>query len=486
MNVLLLNPPFKGRFSREQRSPAVTKSGTLYYPMWLAYATGVLEREGFNVKLVDAPANGMMIEDILKIVEFFKPEFVVIDTSTPSIYSDIKIGEIIKLKVKSQKSKVALVGPHVSATADETLKMSDGIDIVCRGEYEYTLLEILRFAQNDRLKDELKGIQGISFRMDGDIIHNPARFPIDNLDVFPFVSEVYKKHLNHTYYFYAHSQHPIVTIIGGRGCAHHCNYCVYPQVFSGRKVRHRSIKNIVDELEFIIQTFKPLREIMFEDDTLTLNHLRARELCNEIISRGLKLTFSANSRADVDSETLKLMRAAGCRLLCVGFESGNQSILNNMHKGIKLDRMRQFMQDTKRAGILVHGCFMVGNFGETEETMLKTLEFAKELNPDTAQFFPIMVYPGTEAYEWAKQNGYLMTTDYKNWLTQTGLHNCVVSTSELKNEELVKFCDYARREFYLNPRYVVKKSLQIIMNPGEGKRVFKSFRTFAKHLIGRD
>jgi len=477
--ILLLNPPFKYRFSREQRSPAVTKAGTFYYPMWLAYATGVLEEKGFKVKLIDAPATHLSVKEVVEIVKKFDPTLVVMSTSTPSIYNDIKIGE--ELKSKSQNLIVTLVGPHVSATPEETLKLSDKIDIICRGEYEYTLLEIAEQLKNGNLNP--KNILGITYKEGDKIVSTPDRPLIENLDALPFVSRVYKKHLNYTHYFYGHSQYPIVTIIGGRGCAHKCYYCVYPQTFSGRRVRYRSVKNIVDELEYIVNNFIPLREIMFEDDTLTLNRKRCKELCEEIISRKLKIKWSANSRADVDLETLRIMKEAGCRLLCVGFESGDQKILDNMNKGIKLSIMKEFMRNAKKVGILVHGCFMVGNKGETKETMLKTLEFAKELNPDTAQFFPIMVYPGTEAYKWAKKNNYITTNNYREWLTEEGLHNCIINTENFSAKELVNFCDYARREFYLRPRYLGKKIIQVIRNPDEGRRIFKSFRISAKYLF---
>lgn len=154
MNILLLNPPFstkggcasgtKGKFSREQRSPAVTKSGTFYYPMWLAYATGLLEKEGFNTKLVDAPADNLTENDCIEITKDFKPELVVIATSTPSIYNDIKIAERLKLSTLNSQLLTVLMGTHVSATAEETLKISAEIDIVCRGEYDYTLLDIAK------------------------------------------------------------------------------------------------------------------------------------------------------------------------------------------------------------------------------------------------------------------------------------------------------------------------------------------------------
>ncbi|MCK4352413.1 radical SAM protein [candidate division WOR-3 bacterium] len=492
MNILMLNPPFsgmKGRFSREQRSPAITKSGTLYYPMWLAYATGVLEKEGFSVKLVDAPANGLEINDVIEIVKDFKPSLIVIDTSTPSIYNDIKIAEKLKdiqLTTHNSQLTTVLVGPHVSATADETLKLSSQIDIVCKGEYDYTIREIARKIKNHPAlmhKCGVDNIKGISWQKDGKIIHNPDRPFIENLDEIPFVSKVYKKHLDYTKYFYAHSQYPIVTVVGGRGCPHKCVYCVYPQTFSGRKLRYRSIKNVVDEMEYITKEFKGVREIMFEDDTLTVNRARCKEFCKELLSKNLKIRWSCNSRADVDFETLKLMNLAGCRLFCVGFESGNQQILDNMKKGIKLETMRQFVKDTKKVGILIHGCFLVGNPGETKETMAQTLKFAKELNPDTAQFFPIMVYPGTELYKWTKEKNYLATEDYSKWLTPEGLHNCVVNLPNLSSKEMVEFCARARKEFYMRPSYITKKLSQALKNPMEGKRISKSFIVFAKHLI---
>ncbi|MDD2890368.1 MAG: radical SAM protein [bacterium] len=484
MNILILNPPFKGKFSREQRSPAITKSGTFYYPMWIAYATGILEQNGYNVKLIDAPANLLGINDVLKIAQSFKPSLIVLDTSTPSIYNDVKIGDT--LKETFPDSIIVLVGPHVSATAEETLKLSTKIDIICHGEYDYTLKDIADAIQNNthkKLYEAFNEIAGISFQKNGNIIHTPHRPFIEDLDKLPFVSSVYKKHLDYTQYFYAHSQYPIVTIIGGRGCPHRCVYCVYPQTFSGRILRYRSIKNIVDELEYIVKEFKNLKEVMFEDDTLTVNRVRCREFCKEILSRNLKIVWSCNSRADVDYDTLKLMKLAGCRLMCVGFESGNEQILKNMKKGVKLEKMFDFMQSARKAKILVHGCFMIGNPGDSRLTIQNTLNFAKKLNPDTAQFFPIMVYPGTEAYEWVKNSGYLRVSNYSDWLTDEGLHNCVVDLPNLSHQDMVKFCNYARKNFYLRSSYITTKLLQSIKNPTEGKRIFKSFKTFIRHLI---
>lgn len=478
MNVLLLNPPFIGRFSREQRSPAVTKSGTLYYPMWLCYAAGVLEEEGFRVKLIDAPASGTCVDDVLRVSKEFDPGFVVVDTSTPSIGNDFRVAQ--QMKKLLPECTTILVGPHVSACPEETLSLDEGVDMVARREYEYTILEVAQALRDNKTP---YGSAGISYRVDGDVRHNPDRALVDDLDSIPFVSRSYRKHLKIEDYFYAHSQHPIVTTISGRGCPHRCVYCVYPQTFSSRKYRKRSVGNIVDEIEYILKEFPQAKEVMFEDDTLTVGKNRCQAFCEEVLSRGIRFTWSANSRCDVDYETLKHMKRAGCRLLCVGIESGDQSVLDRMHKHLTLERTREFVSDTKRAGILVHGCFMVGNPGDTRETMEKTLDFATELNPDTAQFFPIMVYPGTEAYEWAKSEGYLSAKEYSEWLTEDGLHNCVVDFPELSSKEMVEFCDRARREFYMRPRYIAGKLVQAMKDPREGRRIMKSGKTFAKYLL---
>ncbi len=252
---------------------------------------------------------------------------------------------------------------------------------------------------------------------------------------------------------------------------------------NGRRYRSRSEQNVVDELEYIAKNLTKVNDIFFEDDTLTSNRRRMRNICDEIIQRKLDITWTCNARADVDIETLRKMKAAGCRLMCVGYESGDQRVLDGMKKHITIERMHQFADDAKKAGILVHGCFMVGAPGETRESMTQTLELAKELDPDTAQFYPIMVYPGTEAYSWARENNYIAVDDFSEWLTDDGLHNTVVSRPDLSAQEMVDFCDDARREFYLRPRYILSKGWQMISHPHESKRLLKSFRTFSRHLF---
>jgi radical SAM superfamily enzyme YgiQ (UPF0313 family) len=253
----------------------------------------------------------------------------------------------------------------------------------------------------------------------------------------------------------------------------------------GHHYRHRSPENVVAEFVYIKENFPQVKEVFIEDDTFTVNRAYCRKVCELLIKKILNLPWTANSRADVDLETLKIMKEAGCRLLCIGVESGNQKILDNIRKRLKLEQVESFVKNAKKVGILVHACFMVGNPGETKETMNETLDFAKKLKPDTAQFFPLMVYPGTEAFDWAKKHGYLTTTNYSQWLTEDGLHNCIVSTPVVSNEELVAFCDQARRSFYLRPAYILSKVSQIIFHPSEAIRILKASRTFFRHLLKR-
>jgi radical SAM superfamily enzyme YgiQ (UPF0313 family) len=483
MKIFALNPPFIDRFSRESRSPAVAKSGTLYYPMWLAYSTGYLENQGHEVLLLDAPATGLSMKDIESKIAEFKPQLVIIDTSTPSIYADVETAAAIKRIIPDIVT--VLVGAHVSALPVESLELNSNVDAVAFGEYDATLAELTRVLENGRNDTAMRSIAGLAFRAsDGTVIKNDPRPFISNLDDFPFVSSVYKKHLDIKPYFYGHSLYPLIVIMTGRGCPFHCTYCVNPQVLQGHTYRKRSIESIVAEFKYIKENFPTVKEIMIEDDTLTADRKRCAELSLTLTKNHLtSIPWSANARADLDFETMRLMKAAGCRLFCVGFESGDQSILDNIRKGTRIEVIKRFVKDAKRAGIMIHGCFMVGNRGETRKTLETTLRFAKQLNPDTAQFYPIMVYPGTADYAYFKENGWIVSNNFREWITPEGLHSSTVSNPDLPYNELVKFCDRARREFYLRPRYILFKLLQCIKHPSEAKRTLKAFSTFRSYLF---
>lgn len=485
MRIALVNPPFKteyGKFSRASRSPAITKSGTLYYPIWLAYACGLLEMNGHEVLLLDSCAEMLDLDATAAKVEAFLPELVVVDTSTPSIADDVR--SAIRFKEASSSPFVCLVGTHPSALPDEVMGMDVRIDCIARREYDQTLLELANCLNN---KENIAGVAGLSYRKGGKVVHAEDRPYLQDLDAFPFVSQVYKNHLNIENYFFAAGEYPMVMIMTGRGCASHCFFCVYPQAFHGHKYRLRSAANVADEFEYIAREFPQVKSVGIEDDTFTADRARVQEICQLLIARGIhkKLHWWANTRVTLNFETMMLMKKAGCRLVIPGFESGDQTILNNIRKGIKVDQSRQYVINAQKAGLLVHGCFMVGNKGETRATMGKTLEFACATNPDTAQFFPMIPYPGAEAFGWAKEHGHLSTLDYSKWLTEDGLHQCVVNLPGLPAQELVSFCDDARRKYYLRPRYLFKKLLQTIVSTNERKRTLKSFRQFRKFLFKR-
>jgi radical SAM superfamily enzyme YgiQ (UPF0313 family) len=480
MKILVLNPPFLPKYSRSSRSPAVTKGGTIYWPIWLAYATGALEKEGFEVKLIDAPAQGLRIEDVIDIARELDPKMIVVDTSTPSIMSDVDVAS--KLKA-STKAFTVLVGTHVSALPKETLKMSEDIDAVTMHEYDHTLPELAKAIEH---KKDLSNVKGITFRSsDGKIIKNDIRPMIENLDNLPFVTSVYKKHLDTKNYFYSSAAHPMVMIITGRGCPFRCFWCNWPQVFHGHRYRLRSAENVVEEFEYIVENIPEVKEIGVEDDTMTADVERVRKICRLLIEKGInkKIKWYANVRVTLDLETMKLMKEAGCRLIIPGYESGVQKLLDNARKGITLEQSREFAKNAKKADLLVHGCFIIGLPEETRETAMQTIEFAKELDPDDAQFFPLITYPGTEAYEWAQKNKYLTTGDFSKWNTKEGWHDCLVSTENLTKEEILELCNKGRMEFYLRPKFFLKTMRLMFTGWDETKRVIKATPIFFRYLF---
>ncbi|MBD3278918.1 MAG: radical SAM protein, partial [Candidatus Aegiribacteria sp.] len=274
-----------------------------------------------------------------------------------------------------------------------------------------------------------------------------------------------------------------VMVMGGRGCPHQCTFCVFPQTLMGRGFRRRSVKDITDEILWVQENMPKVKAVFFEDDTISVDRKRLRKLAGAFLDAGVQISWSCNMRADVDAQTLEMCSRAGLRTVCVGFESGNDTMLKRMKKGISVDMSRNFAASARKAGLLVHGCFMVGTPGETKETMNDTLELALELKLDTAQFYPMMVYPGTEAYRSAQGSDYILAENWRNWLTEDGLHNCVVRTEELSSKDLVDFCDYARRRFYLRFGYILGKFWRSITDRYERRRIFKAFATFRKYLF---
>jgi radical SAM superfamily enzyme YgiQ (UPF0313 family) len=293
---------------------------------------------------------------------------------------------------------------------------------------------------------------------------------------------VYKKHLDIKKYSYPTVKHPEVTILTARGCKFQCTFCLYANTFWKGSYRFRSIENVVDELEYIENNLD-VKEVMFEDDTFSsaYSRVRVKNLCKEIIKRKIRIGWVTNSRADVGYETLSLMKKAGCRELCVGFESAEQAILNGIPKGLIIKQSKKFMEDANKAGIVIHGCFILGLPNETKETVEKTIKFAINLNPETIQVYPMMVYPGTPAFKWAEENGYLTTKDWSKWLKSDGTHNCMITRPELKSEYLLEKCDETLKKFYLRKSKIIELVFSV-KSVSDIKRFYHGFKFFMKYL----
>ena len=491
MKVFFVNPPFKseyGKFSREQRSPAITKSGCFYYPLWLIYTAARVEKKGYEVEFIDAPAKQLSKEDALEKIKA-KGEgtrLFVIDSTTPSIYSDVAFAE--RLKEEYPEAIVVMVGTHVSVRAEESLGLSEALDAVTRKEYDLSISEIADALCNN--KDWTK-VRGITYRSkNGEIVNNEDMPYITDMDSVPFASEFIKKHLDVKDYFQPVATYPEIQIFTGRGCPFYCNFCLYPQTMHGHQYRYRSPQNIVKEFEYIVANFPEVKEVVIEDDTFTADVDRVKTFCALIREKGInnKIRWMCNSRVTLDYQTMVEMKKAGCRLLLPGFESGSQQILNNIKKGTKVEQFKPFVDNARKAGMQVHGCFIVGNKGETRKTMEETLKVALTLKLDTAQFYPLMPFPGTEAYDWAVSKGYL-SGKYTDYLKEDGNHNTSMHIDDISADELVEFCNYCRRKFYLRPWYIGHRIWMSVKSVDDMKRSLKAFGRFKEFLIkkpGRD
>jgi len=477
MNIAFINPPFHPKYSRGSRSPAVTKSGTVYYPIWLALAAGVAEKRGNTITLIDAPAEIITVEQTIERLLPFEPNLAVVETSTGSITSDIRF--VAELKKAFPSMFVCLVGNHATALHEEVLAQYPIADAVARNEYEETISELANVLSDGRA---LETVTSLTWR-DGSTVHtNPQRPANQKLDDMPFASEIFKRFCKSTDYFFAAGRYPQMMVYTGRGCPYLCTYCVYPQNFYGHTYIHRSPESIAAEFRYIENNFPEVVEVTIEDDTFTVYKKHTIDVCKLLIEQKNKLTWTCNVRADLDEETMRWMKKANCRLVIVGFESGSNEILKLMKKGVTVEQFKA-SENAKKTGLLIHACYMMGNRGETLETMYETLNLAKRLNTDTAQFFPLMIYPGTEAYEWAKKENLINAKSFDEWLTPEGLHNTVVRTHDLSAQEIVDFCNYARREYYVRPAYMFMKLKSVLRNPAELRRTIKAFLSFYKYLF---
>jgi len=476
MDVLVINEPFVKDFCRTQRWAARTRGRVLRAPDWLAYATAVLEQADIPVKLFDFPAEGWDKKKLGELVREHKPRFVALDSTTPSIYSDIECAKICK---EESGASVIMVGPHCSALPEETLVLAKGaVDVACIGEYDYTVRDTIRNFHN------LSSVPGIAYLEGGKPVRTKVRPPIQDLDALPFPAW---RHLDLLKYFDGGKLHPYIDVIAGRGCPNACIFCLWPQVMHGLKFRLRSPGNVVDEMERDIEICPQVLkggEFFFEDDTFTVDKDRAMAICGEILDRNLKITFSVNSRVDtVDEEMLKLMKRAGCRELLVGFESGDQGMLDKMHKNATVEDARRFMELTQKTGLDVHGCFVLGLPGETRESIEKTIRFALELPLHTVQFSGAVPFPGTRYYRYCRDQNLLTAKSWRDWL-EGGEQSQVVDYPGLTKEEIDRAIDRGLKKFYFRPKYMLRFLFQT-RSKTDLYRKLRGAKNFISYLLSK-
>jgi hopanoid biosynthesis associated radical SAM protein HpnJ len=467
--TLFLSPPSFDGFdggagSRYQAKREIT---SFWYPTWLAQPAALVP----GSKLVDAPPHGQGVEEVLKIAKDY--ELVILHTSTPSLANDVKFAETIK--AQNPDVKVGLIGAHVAVLAEQTLRENPIIDFACRHEFDYTCKELAE----DKPWDEIKGL---SYRDKfGELRHTEDRELIHDWDAMPSVLPTYARDLDINKYFIGYLLHPYVSFYTGRGCPAKCSFCLWPQTIGGHQYRSKSPDVVGRELEEAKALFGDrVREYMFDDDTFTIDKQRAIAISKHM--KRLGLTWSCNARANLDYDTLKELRDNGLRLLLVGFESGNQQILDNIQKGVKIEVARKFMKHCKDLGIKVHGTFIIGLPVETKETIEDTVKFAQELSPHTIQVSIAAPYPGTALYAQAKANGWFADDTL---ISSSGIQTSTLRYPDLSSEDIENAVEQMYRRFYFRPQAIVPIVKEMLGDPQMLRRRLREGGEFFSYLKER-
>ncbi len=467
MKTLIINPPTEKGFERSGRWPSHSSGGACQEPLFLAYAAAVLEKAGLEVELIDCRPDYITLE---KLSEKITKEIglAIIQTSTPSIDLDLETAKA--LKKKNSNLKIALVGPHPTVFDKEILNQYPDIDLILRGEYDYTVRDVAQALENDQ---NFKEIKGITYRDGRNIIRNEDREYIKDLDELPFPARHFLP--VNKYFEPLFIGRPTLRLISSRGCPFRCTFCMWPQLMYGRFFRARDPIKVVDEIEHLKNEYH-IKEYYFDDDTFTINPDRVAKICDEIIQRKINLPFDCLARVDtVTPQMLRKMKEAGCIIIRYGVESGSSKILENIRKGITVEQIKLAFKETKKAGIKTHATMIFGLPGETKETVKETIKFVLELDPDYAQFPIAIPYPGTEFYEQAKSRGWLKNS---NWSDFDASCPSVLEYPDLKAEDISRAAKLASWKFYLRPGYIAKKVFQI-RSFGEIPQLIKG----AAHLV---
>lgn len=451
-HILLLSPPYVPFYMRNARCDFVSLSKSQWFPLWLGYLGAFLEGKGFKVTLVDAPAQGLDHAQTEALVAGAQPDFLVVYPGRLSEDNDVAFTDrlVARLGVPA-----VFVGPYCSINPERCLEKSSRVDWAVSGEFEYPVWELV----SGRDPATIAGLH----RKTAEAIASLPPRPLlsgEELDAIPFVSDFFARHLDFRHYRVPSEKHPFVDILAGRGCAWgQCTYCLWVHSFiKGSVYNARSPENVARELAHIAKNLPHVRSVMLQDDTIT--DARARELAQAFLDVDNRLPWSCYSRANLDFETMVLMKRAGCRNLHVGFESADPGILRAIRKGISRERMTRFAADASRAGLRLHGDFAIGFPGETEATAEATIAWACALRPHTAQFQLMIPFPGTPFHADLAAKGWIKDgmADYP----------------EIAAPRLEALAKKAYRRYYLSPWF----ARQILRHPVE--LFFRRLPTYAR------
>ena len=303
------------------------------------------------------------------------------------------------------------------------------------------------------------------------------------MDRLPFVTEVYKRDLRVEDYFIGYLKHPYVSLYTGRGCRSKCTFCLWPQTVGGHRYRVRSVGHVIDEIRLAKSYFPQVKEFFFDDDTFTDDRPRAEAIARELGKLGV--TWSCNAKANVPRATLEVLRDNGLRLLLVGYETGNQQILNNIKKGMRIDIARRFTKDCHELGITIHGTFILGLPGETKETIEETIRFAAEINPHTIQVSLAAPYPGTYLHRQAVENGWL-DVSHAELIDDRGVQIAPLHYPHLSHTEIFQSLETFYKRFYFRRGKIASLVAEMIKSPEMMRRRLREGVEFFQFLRSRE
>lgn len=449
--VLLINPAFYPNYIHSARWDSVSYSNTRWYPIFLSYCTSLLEKHTHECKLIDAEADNLNDKQVLYIAKRFKPHFTLIYISERGLEANIELAKSIKANTKS---KIIFAGPWCSLVPKEKLE-GNIVDFVIDGEFEFATLDIVEGRHKKKGYVKTK------------------RLTSDQLNELGWVTKIYKKHLNIENYHVSSIRHSYVDIFISRMCYWgKCSFCLWPvTILEGGGYVTRDINDALDEIEWAWKNID-IREIFIQDDTISPKV--AKELSEGLIKRGLKISWACYARGDLalTQEIIDLMVKSGCRVVHIGYESGNNEILKRMCKGVTVESLREVTRRFNKAGISVHGDFMVGNEGENRKTIQQTFDFIKSLDGlDIVQIAPPKLYKNCKLYKWYANN------KEGAYIDERGLPNL----KDLTYEEMVSECKLGLKEFYTSRKFVSRA----LIHPSLLKQVLASAGPAVKFIFGK-